>query len=196
MPIYALVKQNYCMQGWRVISLSLTIVMEGSWGFMHKEAGHLTLHVPGNPRIHPLASHGFAHPPRTNLGPSNTSAIQRNGEAQPKPTNLPSITTHHTPGRYSEKTAGMTLIRATTALRAARAVAIRSPRVARPFSTTLRQRGGGQHESPYEPPTGWLWGVKPGEKVEKEGWENGMFYVFIPSCILLAVALAFKPDNS
>lgn len=90
----------------------------------------------------------------------------------------------------------MTLIRATTALRAARAVAIRSPRVARPFSTTLRQRGGGHHESPYEPPTGWLWGVKPGEKVEKEGWENGMFYVFIPSCILLAVALAFKPDNS
>ena len=88
----------------------------------------------------------------------------------------------------------MPLIRAPTAIRAARALALRpAPRVARPFSTTMQKRGGG---SSYEPPTGWLWGVKPGEKQEKEGWENGMFYVFIPSCLLLVVALAFKPDTS
>lgn len=90
----------------------------------------------------------------------------------------------------------MPLIRAPTAVRAARALALRSPRVARPFTTTLQKRGGDGHGSPYEPPTGWLWGVKPGEKQEKEGWETPMFYVFIPSCILLVVALAFKPDTS
>lgn len=88
----------------------------------------------------------------------------------------------------------MSLIRAPTALRAARALALRSPRVAtRPFATTMKKRGGG---SSYEPPTGWLWGVKPGEKPEKEGWENLMFYVYIPSFVLAVVALAFKPDNS
>lgn len=88
----------------------------------------------------------------------------------------------------------MSLIRAPTALRAARALALRSPRAAtRPFTTTMQKRGGG---SSYEPPTGWLWGVKPGEKQEKEGWENAMYYVFIPSCLLLVVALAFKPDTS
>lgn len=88
----------------------------------------------------------------------------------------------------------MSLIRAPTALRTVRALALRSPRAAtRPFTTTVHKRGSGPS---YESPTGWLWGVKPGEKVEKEGWENSIFYVFIPSCVLLVVALAFKPDTS
>ncbi|SPO05041.1 uncharacterized protein DNG_07726 [Cephalotrichum gorgonifer] len=99
-------------------------------------------------------------------------------------------------GTDPRKEVTMPLIRPTIALRASRALTLQTPRVARPFSTTLRRTGGDHHGSPYEPPTGWLWGVKPGEKVEKEGWEFGMLYVFIPSCILLAVALAFKPDTS
>lgn len=31
------------------------------------------------------------------------------------------------------------------------------------------------HEDHYDPPGGWLFGVKPGEKYENEGWENIWF---------------------
>ncbi|KAL8874408.1 MAG: hypothetical protein Q9174_000253 [Haloplaca sp. 1 TL-2023] len=47
----------------------------------------------------------------------------------------------------------------------------------RPFTTTPHQKftntpihhSGDSH---YDPPSGWLWGIPPGEKREKEGWEN------------------------
>ncbi|KAM7192501.1 ESSS subunit of NADH:ubiquinone oxidoreductase (complex I) domain containing protein [Naviculisporaceae sp. PSN 640] len=67
-----------------------------------------------------------------------------------------------------------------------------APRAA--FSTTQRARGG--HGPQYDPPSGWLWGVRPGEKYEKEGWEDIFFYGFYGSMAVFAVAYAFKPDTS
>ncbi|KAL9621593.1 MAG: hypothetical protein Q9160_003985 [Pyrenula sp. 1 TL-2023] len=52
------------------------------------------------------------------------------------------------------------------------------------------------HGSHYDPPTGWLWGLRPGEKYEKEGWEDLFYYGFFGSLLLTAVAYAFKPDTS
>ncbi|MDI1490596.1 MAG: hypothetical protein OHK93_001800 [Ramalina farinacea] len=52
------------------------------------------------------------------------------------------------------------------------------------------------HESHYDPPGGWLFGVKPGEKYQKEGWENAFVYGFWGSLLVTAVAYAYKPDTS
>jgi hypothetical protein len=52
------------------------------------------------------------------------------------------------------------------------------------------------HEEHYDPPSGWLWGIKPGEKPEKEGWEGVFVYGFFGCLILGAVGYAFKPDTS
>ncbi len=52
------------------------------------------------------------------------------------------------------------------------------------------------HESHYDPPSGWLFGVKPGEKAEKEGWEGVWVYGFFGSLGLAVVGYAFKPDTS
>ncbi|ORY16692.1 ESSS subunit of NADH:ubiquinone oxidoreductase, partial [Clohesyomyces aquaticus] len=52
------------------------------------------------------------------------------------------------------------------------------------------------HESKYDPPSGWLWGVKPGEKYEKEGWETVYFWGMGISVTLLVVGYAYKPDTS
>ena len=52
------------------------------------------------------------------------------------------------------------------------------------------------HEDHFDPPSGWLWGIKPGEKPEKEGWENVFIYGFFGSLIFGAVGYAFKPDTS
>ncbi|KAM0562800.1 hypothetical protein ACHAPJ_001640 [Fusarium lateritium] len=87
----------------------------------------------------------------------------------------------------------MAIIRAAVApLRAARCV--RQPLSSRGFSMTARRRGGGG-EHQFEPPTGWLWGVKPGEKPEPEGWEWPT-YIFLGSLVATGVALAFKPDTT
>ena len=48
----------------------------------------------------------------------------------------------------------------------------------RALSATTRARAAAEGESHFDPPTGWLWGVKPGEKYEKEGWEGLMFWGF------------------
>ncbi|KAF1814231.1 NADH:ubiquinone oxidoreductase 11.6kD subunit, partial [Eremomyces bilateralis CBS 781.70] len=64
----------------------------------------------------------------------------------------------------------------------------------RTFTTTLPRPSGG--EPHYEPPSGWLWGIQPGQKYESEGWENVFIYGFMGSFGLLAVAYAFKPDTS
>lgn len=63
----------------------------------------------------------------------------------------------------------------------------------RTFSVSANRRGGGG-ESQFDPPTGWLWGIKPGEKPEPEGWEWPM-YLFCGSLVVTGVALAFKPDT-
>ncbi|KAK4463800.1 ESSS subunit of NADH:ubiquinone oxidoreductase [Cladorrhinum samala] len=89
-----------------------------------------------------------------------------------------------------------------TALRAAtRAVArtttttTAAPRSAASFSTSAKRSGGG-HGPVYDPPSGWLFGVKPGEKYQNEGWENIFFYGFCGSLAVFAVAYAWKPDTS
>jgi hypothetical protein len=65
----------------------------------------------------------------------------------------------------------------------------------RPFSSTARNASD-SHGPTYDPPSGWLFGVKPGEKYQKEGWEGIMFYGFCGSFVVFAIALAFKPDTS
>ncbi|PFH57151.1 hypothetical protein XA68_15437 [Ophiocordyceps unilateralis] len=66
----------------------------------------------------------------------------------------------------------------------------------RSFSLSLQRRGGGHsNESQFDPPGGWLWGIKPGEKHENEGWE-WPFYVFIGSLVVTGIALAYKPDTT
>lgn len=64
---------------------------------------------------------------------------------------------------------------------------------ARPFSTTPRRAGGGMQ---YDPPTGWLWGVRPGEKYQNEGWEGLFIYGFMGSLVVFGIAYAWKPDTS
>ncbi|OBT79227.1 hypothetical protein VF21_01718 [Pseudogymnoascus sp. 05NY08] len=78
-------------------------------------------------------------------------------------------------------------------LRGATAVAAGKNTTTRALSATTRTRAA---ESHYDPPTGWLWGVKPGEKYEKEGWEGVMFWGFGGGFVALAVGYAFKPDTS
>jgi hypothetical protein len=59
----------------------------------------------------------------------------------------------------------------------------------------LRSASGG-HEDHYDPPSGWLFGVPPGQKYEKQGWENIWVYGFFGSLAAAGVALAYKPDTS
>ncbi|EFX01067.1 NADH:ubiquinone oxidoreductase subunit [Grosmannia clavigera kw1407] len=65
------------------------------------------------------------------------------------------------------------------------------------FSSTAAGRSAGHHhESPYDAPTGWLFGVKPGDKYKNEGWEKPMFWGFCGSLVLFAAIVPFKPDSS
>ncbi|KAK3900654.1 ESSS subunit of NADH:ubiquinone oxidoreductase-domain-containing protein [Staphylotrichum tortipilum] len=83
---------------------------------------------------------------------------------------------------------------------AARAAALRTipssplPAVRRAFTTTPRRAGGGGMQ--YDPPTGWLWGVRPGEKYQNEGWEGLFIYGFMGSLVVFGIAYAWKPDTS
>ena len=72
---------------------------------------------------------------------------------------------------------------------------LRTPQTTKAFSTqpSLRAADHGDH---YDPPTGWLFGVKPGQKYAKEGWENIWYYGFIGSFLVAGVAYVFKPDTS
>ncbi|PQE17580.1 hypothetical protein CJF30_00009550 [Rutstroemia sp. NJR-2017a BBW] len=45
------------------------------------------------------------------------------------------------------------------------------------------------HGDHYDPPSGWLFGVKPGEKPEKEGWENIWVYGFLGTCAFGVVGI-------
>ncbi|ERS97867.1 NADH:ubiquinone oxidoreductase 11.6kD subunit [Sporothrix schenckii 1099-18] len=64
----------------------------------------------------------------------------------------------------------------------------------RTFASTARRPGG--HGSQYDPPGGWLFGVKPGEKYKNEGWEKPMFWGFCGSLLVFACIVPFKPDTS
>ncbi|KAK4198625.1 ESSS subunit of NADH:ubiquinone oxidoreductase-domain-containing protein [Triangularia verruculosa] len=89
------------------------------------------------------------------------------------------------------------LLRSTLAATTRRAVAMPQTVVAgakRGFSATAATKGGASPQ--YDPPTGWLWGVKPGEKYVNEGWENLYFYGFLGSFVVFGVAYAWKPDTS
>lgn len=90
----------------------------------------------------------------------------------------------------------MSSIRPSVAGALARAATPRSTALAarKQFSTSTSLRA--SHGSQYDPPTGWLFGVKPGEKYKPEGWENLFFYGFCGSLAVFAVAYAFKPDTS
>ncbi|KAI6250243.1 hypothetical protein HI914_02148 [Erysiphe necator] len=87
-----------------------------------------------------------------------------------------------------------------TALRTARSFRASNiicfPRI-RCFSTTDELCGSDHaHESHYDPPGGWLFGVKPGEKRKKEDWEDIWVYGFFGSLAFGVVGYAFKPDTS
>ncbi|CAD6446493.1 477b03a4-87cb-45d6-94fe-abdbdc2e73c8 [Sclerotinia trifoliorum] len=66
---------------------------------------------------------------------------------------------------------------------------------ARNLSSTAARKSA-DHGDHYDPPTGWLFGVKPGEKPEKEGWENLWVYGFFGACAFGVVGYAVKPDTS
>lgn len=89
----------------------------------------------------------------------------------------------------------MPLIRPThvSALRATRNSTLRAHALAgRSFATTPARLGGAAH---YDPPSGWLFGVPPGQKAKKEAWEPYIYWGFCGSILLTVVAYAFKPDT-
>lgn len=52
------------------------------------------------------------------------------------------------------------------------------------------------HSDHYDPPSGWLFNVPPGEKYKKEGWETVWVWGVWGSLGATAVAYAYKPDTS
>lgn len=63
----------------------------------------------------------------------------------------------------------------------------------RNFQTSARRQAG--HAPHYDAPGGWLFGVQPGTKAKKEGWEKPMYWGFCGSIGLTVVAYVFKPDT-
>lgn len=72
---------------------------------------------------------------------------------------------------------------------------LRKPQNIQAFSTRSNLRAA-DHGDHYDPPTGWLFGVKPGQKYVKEGWENIWYFGFVGSLLVAGVAYVFKPDTS
>ncbi|MCJ1327485.1 hypothetical protein MMC10_004154 [Thelotrema lepadinum] len=65
------------------------------------------------------------------------------------------------------------------------------------FHTAGLLRSAASHEEDhYDPPTGWLFGIPPGEKYQNEGWERIWVWGFWGSLGVAAVAYAYKPDSS
>lgn len=68
--------------------------------------------------------------------------------------------------------------------------------IRRSLSSTQQCRSAeSSHEDHYDPPGGWLWGIKPGEKYEKEGWENVWYYGFFGSMAFGVIGYCYKPDT-
>ncbi|KAK8196682.1 hypothetical protein M8818_006849 [Zalaria obscura] len=63
-------------------------------------------------------------------------------------------------------------------------------------STRSLRSAEGSHEEHYDPPGGWLFGVKPGEKYQNEGWENVWFYGFYGVLAFGVIGYCYKPDTS
>lgn len=72
---------------------------------------------------------------------------------------------------------------------------LRRPQSVQGFSTRSNLRAA-DHGDHYDPPTGYLFGVKPGQKYVKEGWEGIWYYGFVGSLLVAGVAYIFKPDTS
>ncbi|KAK7188227.1 snf7 family protein [Paraphaeosphaeria sporulosa] len=109
------------------------------------------------------------------------------------------ISTHRTPHTYPrDPMPSLAPFRA--AARTSTVVATRQPNLKFPlsfrrtFTQTKSAQGG--HGPSYDPPSGWLFGVKPGEKYQKEGWEGVWYWGFYGSFAVAIVAYAFKPDTS
>jgi hypothetical protein len=52
------------------------------------------------------------------------------------------------------------------------------------------------HESPYDPPGGWLWGVPPGEKRQREGWEIPFFTMYCGGTVVAVICYSMKEDTT
>lgn len=91
----------------------------------------------------------------------------------------------------------MALIRATTLLsRRATQLASVAPAARRTLSSTPQVRGGGgSHDDHFDPPGGILFGVKPGEKYQDEGWEKVFYWGFFGSLAFGVLGYAYKPDT-
>ena len=65
----------------------------------------------------------------------------------------------------------------------------------RSFSSSPQQNA--SHGPSYDPPSGWLFGVPPGQKYQKEGWENIWIYGFWGSLLVLGVGgWVWREDTS
>ncbi|MCJ1407003.1 hypothetical protein MMC19_001073 [Ptychographa xylographoides] len=108
----------------------------------------------------------------------------------------PSITATTNPSIISISTYPLRPALSTTAI-AQSSIPV-APAATVPFSTSSRALAAdhGAHESHYDPPSGWLFGIPPGETYKKEGWENVWVYGFWGSLGLAVVAYAYKPDTS
>ena len=73
---------------------------------------------------------------------------------------------------------------------------ITGPAASLPVIARRGMAGGASHSDHYDPPSGWLFGVPPGEKPKKEGWEGVWYWGFVGSMALAAVGWAYKPDTS
>jgi len=96
------------------------------------------------------------------------------------------------------QSSAMPLIRPShlSAARAVRFTPSTTIQIRRPLSTShIFRSAEGSHEEHYDPPGGWLWGIRPGEKYEKEGWENAMYYGFFGCIAFGLIGYCYKPDT-
>lgn len=88
----------------------------------------------------------------------------------------------------------MPALRPWSVVRANRIFGASLPVLQRSFSLTSPRTGGA--EPRYDPPTGWLWGVKPGEKYQKEGWETTFYWLYCAPLVACGIFMFFKPDTT
>lgn len=90
----------------------------------------------------------------------------------------------------------MQSIRSSLPMRALQwSAAPRSIVVSRPLSSTSQLRSAESHGDHYNPPGGWLFGVKPGERQENEGWEKVFYWGFFGSMAFGVIGYCYKPDT-
>ena len=65
------------------------------------------------------------------------------------------------------------------------------------FSTSSISHSGGGHSEgdSFNPPGGWLWGIPPGEKYQREGWERIWGWGMGGVCVVAVVGWVYKPDT-